>query len=270
MHYGNPAATSRVVESLRRCGFSPAQVIVVENGSSSGISPEVAHAVFLSENRGYAAGANAGAGVAFRGGATHVLILNNDMTYAKGTAETMVETARGRVGCVGARIREGVRIRSGGGRVSWFRGRAVLLAPEATGMPHYVHGASFLVTRQCFEDVGGLPEEYFLYWEDVAFGFRLRARGWDLAVAATPLLYHEENGATSGGSRKTYYLVRNGALFVRRYAPPRVRQWLLALEPARAAWAARRGHFEVVRGLRDAAAGVTGPLPGCVDLGMPP
>jgi hypothetical protein len=60
---------------------------------------------------------------------------------------------------------------------------------------------------------------------------------------------------------KTYYLVRNGSLFVREYAPLQARQRLLAMEQARLAWAALRGRWEIVHALRDAREGLSGPLP---------
>ena len=42
----------------------------------------------------------------------------------------------------------------------------------------WVTGCCMLVRRACLEDLGGLDEQYFLYYEDVDFCVRARARGW--------------------------------------------------------------------------------------------
>ncbi len=276
VHWGDSRLTTRTVESLRANSLlSPEHVLVVENGLPSDISATTARVLTLPVNVGYGAAVNRGIREAFTSGAEFVLVLNNDIVHpppqrTPGVLETMIRTAMAdpRLGCVGAMTHDGLNgLVCGGGIVSWRTGRVTLMEARDRPLLHFISGACFLLRRTCVEDMGGLPEHYFLYWEDVAYGFRLRARGWRIGCAETPPLTHRESqGTRANPALKTYYLVRNGALFVREYAPPWARRWLLAQEPLRRTWALRRGAWAVVQGLDDARAGVTGPMPEGTDL----
>jgi GT2 family glycosyltransferase len=275
VHYGDPAFTRRCVGALRGSSDLPAEhILVVEEGSPSGVPPDSGRTLSHGGNKGFAAGVNVGTHTAFTAGADYALVLNNDVVIPQGALEALLrnaDTAQPRIGCVGAVLDEGdARPVYGGGGVSWVRGRAHLAHdPTAAAVLHYISGACFLLTRSCIEDVGGFPEKYFLYWEDVAFGFAARKRGWQLSWARTPLVSHPRSQGTDP-AEKTYYLVRNGALFAHEYAPRAARSWLRTLEPLRERWAVRHGAWAVVHGLRDARAGVTGPRPPGRNLLQPP
>lgn len=265
VHWGDAACTQRAVRDVcDGTGLPSRQLFVVENGASSGVTSSEATLVSLPENVGYAAAVNRGMEGATASGARYVAVMNNDLRYRAGTLERMRYFLQSRrLGCVGAVLDEGDAEKVyGGGTVSWWRGRA--LAASSLGMARhldYISGAFFLLSVACFRDVGGLPEHYFLYWEDVAYGFRLRKQGWSIGCADTPPLSHPRSSSMENPQVKTYYLVRNGALFVREYAPLQARRRLLAMEQARLAWAALRGRWEIVHALRDARRGFSGPLP---------
>lgn len=94
----------------------------------------------------------------------------------------------------------------------------------------YMVGASLLARREVFERVGLLPEEYFLYYEDLAFALNARRAGFALAWARESLVPHKEGGSTGasggGGGRPAarsalvdYLSVRNRIWLIRRYYP---------------------------------------------------
>jgi len=183
----------------------------------------------------------------------------------------MLAEAKKGFGCVGAIVSEGLPAPTlAGGFVDWFRGRThFVFNRQLLRKMHYVSGAFLLITKKCLLDVGDMPELYFHTWEDVAWGFRMRARGWRLGFAETPIIPHLCSQSLSEGKLKTYYLVRNGALFVREYAPFFVRQWLLFLEELRLLWAQYKKRWEIIRALRDARRGVTGKISNENDLRLP-
>lgn len=66
---------------------------------------------------------------------------------------------------------------------------------------------------------GLLPEDYFLYWEDIDWCWRLRQAGYQCVVVPTAKIVHLR-GRSSTSELAEYYLLRNGLLFHRRVGSP--------------------------------------------------
>jgi GT2 family glycosyltransferase len=58
--------------------------------------------------------------------------------------------------------------------------RKYRIAPEGGGTVDWATGCCLLVRRRCWEDLGGLDPDFFLYYEDVDFCRRARAAGWSV------------------------------------------------------------------------------------------
>lgn len=126
-----------------------------------------------------------------------VLLLNPDVTVAEGflddltaTIEKLTATDPG-VGVVGFRLRnrDGTDQASSGPFPTLGRTLAGLFLPRSrrkcTHRPEpvrqavdWVTGGCLLVRRDCFTQLGGLDEAFFLYYEDVDFCCRATAAGW--------------------------------------------------------------------------------------------
>ena len=73
---------------------------------------------------------------------------------------------------------------------------------------------------RCFDQLGGLDEGAFLYFEDADFCLRAQAAGWGLAVAAGTAILHREGASASPSSPRTVRLVTAAGLhFLGRHAP---------------------------------------------------
>ena len=223
-----------------------ARRILVDNeaGDGSGVdAPDDTAVVRLSENRGFAGGANAGLARAFDDGAAHAVLLNDDVLVEPGC----IESARRRRRAMAARRRRASKARrasrSAGQSSSSKRG----FGRHVDGASDYLTGACLCISRGAWEAVGPFDEKLFLYYEDVDWCLRARALGVPLTVALKARATHS-GGASSGGERGetwAYYSTRNrlwvleqqrGARHARREAiRTSARARVRALQPARRA-----------------------------------
>jgi GT2 family glycosyltransferase len=178
------------------------EIVVVDNASTDGSAASVRSrwpSVTLcaqSQNRGFAAGNNAG----IRATASElVLLLNNDTIVPSGALDILVARldANPTVAAAGPRLidGDGKPELSFGPMMSPFGelrqktvmalytrgiGPAVAWVRRATSGEHdvdWVSGACLLVRRSAAEAAGLLDERYFLYTEDVDFCAAIRAQG---------------------------------------------------------------------------------------------
>ncbi|MBI3958806.1 MAG: glycosyltransferase family 2 protein [Chloroflexi bacterium] len=174
------------------------QVIVVDNASTDGSTEAVAAyfpavtVVRLIENRGYAAGNNQGLEVAT---GEAVILLNSDVLVGIEQLQALVDylKANPEVGAVSA----GLRTAEGAAQAFTFGGDPSLLYLLRRGIGRlfrlsplhdwavtepltvdWVSGACLCVRREVIEQIGGLDENFFLYFEDVDWCRRMRLAGW--------------------------------------------------------------------------------------------
>jgi N-acetylglucosaminyl-diphospho-decaprenol L-rhamnosyltransferase len=125
------------------------------------------------------------------------LVLNPDLTLADDFLDRVLATADGltdadpRRGIVGFHLRnsDGSQQLSTGPVPSLAATLGRLALPRRQRKYHavsacvpvrvpWVTGCCMLVRRACLEELGGLDEQFFLYYEDVDLCVRARARGW--------------------------------------------------------------------------------------------
>lgn len=80
----------------------------------------------------------------------------------------------------------------------------------------YLHGAAMLLPRDVVDQIGLMPESYFLYYEELDWCYQITKR-YQLYYFAEACIYHKESASTGIDSPfKTYYLTRNRLLFAYR------------------------------------------------------
>ncbi len=86
----------------------------------------------------------------------------------------------------------------------------------------FITGACMMVKIEVFEKVGLLPEDYFMYFEDVDFCQMAINKGFKCNILMKPLVRHHVSGSSdSAGTNdltpaKAYYFARNPFIYIKR------------------------------------------------------
>jgi len=216
-----------------------ADIVVVDNGSTDGTVELLEHRgdcrLVRSANVGYAAGINRG--VREAAGASAILILNPDTRLLERSVPPLVAALLvPGTGIVAPQIRSA----EGTLELSLRRKPTILRAlgltrtgvaalseyvseTDAYSYPHAVDwalGAALLMSRECFDALGGWDESYFLYSEETDLSLRARDQGILTRYEPRSVVVHI--GGQSGRNDKTHAMQmvnrvrvfrrRNGAL----------------------------------------------------------
>ncbi len=196
--------------ALSESSYPQLDVVVVDNGSTDESVARLRAAqpdltlLETGANLGFAGGNNVGIRHALENGADYVWLLNNDTRPAPHALCALIDKALtdGRIGAVGsvcyyADTPDIVQIWAGGRVNLWIGYSPSTDTPQEDSWFHWLNGTSLLLSRAALEDAGLLDEGFFLYWEDVEMGLRLRKRGWRLAAAPESKVLHKVSASTS-------------------------------------------------------------------------
>ncbi|HEV7460518.1 MAG TPA: glycosyltransferase family 2 protein [Solirubrobacteraceae bacterium] len=255
--YDSAEAVARCMPRLVEQLAPGDELIVVDNASRDGTLEAVSTAAPAARvlpqprNLGFAAGANAGAAAA---SGDLLLFLNPDAEPAAGFVEAIKAPARvdrGWAAWMGLVTMDGGgRINTSGG-VIHFTGiawsgearRPVAAAPAGPTEVAFLSGTCLALPRSAWERLGGFPEEFFMYCEDVDLSLRARLAGGRLGVEPAARVDHDYDFAK--GAAKWRRLERNRwAVLLRDYPGPLlglIAPALLATEVALLAIAAAGG-----------------------------
>lgn len=192
--------------SLLQLDYPHYDIVVVDNGSTDGSADLVrkrysrVRLVKMGSNLGFAAACNRGAREA---SGSVVAFLNNDMRVDAGWLRELVAPFAGHpdVAATGARILSwsGEAIDFVGGSVNFYghgfqplHGRP---AADADGLAMrpvlFPCGGSMAARREVFLSSGGFDEDYFAFFEDIDFGWRLWVLGYRVLFVPGAVAYHK-------------------------------------------------------------------------------
>src|SRR5580658_10038479 len=234
--------TCDFLRSLKENGTYPnMEVIVVDNGSKEdptavfkAIYPDVI-VICNGRNLGFTGGNNVGIRAA-KG--DFLFIVNNDTEFTPGLLEGLLEIFSDYpdAGMASPKFHyffaKGMIEYAGYAAVNPFTGRNGMIGCreldegqyDAVRQTHYVHGGAMMVPRRIVEEVGMMPEQYFLYYEEFDWSEQIKRKGYRIYYQPRSLIYHKESMTTGKSSPlKTYYLTRNRLLFMQRNMPRRTR-----------------------------------------------
>jgi hypothetical protein len=282
------ADTLCCLDSLRKNTYPDISAIVLDNDSSDGSAEAVSEAypdvdiLHLSRNLGYAGNNNIGIRAALARGAEWILILNEDTILDPDCVLRMAEAAERdpRTGIVGPMVyhyEEPDVIQSAGGRLG-PRWQSVHLGQNEPdrgqfAAPHevdWISGCAIMVRREVIEQVGGIDERYFYYWEETEWCLRAGKKGWKVIHVPQAKLWHKGvRREYRPAPHVTYYGVRNRLLTLSKHQAPlwvRTAVWIellrtLASWTVRPKWRAMRAHRDALwKGMVDFISGRWGPM----------
>ncbi len=236
---------ARCLDAVLGQTLPPAEVVVVDNGSTDG-SPQLVSSrypqVALVErptNEGFCKGYNR----AIRHTRfPYVLILNNDVFLDRDflcQAVTAIDRSPD-IGSIAARI-----LKAGSGEIAdvghYLQRRLRVVSSRNTTEPEFVFagsGSALLCRRQMLEDVRlfgeVFDETFYMYWEDVDLAWRAQLRGWRCLYAPDVIAHHLESASQEGRIRVLdksgdiqRHIWKNRYLILTKDASPRVLGTLL-------------------------------------------
>ncbi len=237
VNYNQPVVTTELLASIKNISFKDLEVIVIDNASVDdptklfkSVYPE-AIVIRSSENLGFAGGNNLGIKASV---GEYLLFINNDTEITEGAIETLLALFQQvpKLGVVSPKLYYCLPNRTipiiqyvGSTEVHPLTGRnkTIGILEEDRGqyctpkMTAYAHGAAMMVARNVVEKVGMMPEEFFLYYEELDWCAQIKRAGYTIYVEPRAVIYHKESVSVGKLSLlKTYYINRNRILFMRR------------------------------------------------------
>ncbi len=240
------------------------ELIVVENASNDGSADRIRAAVPNAKvvesptNSGFAGGCNLGVANAT---GEYVAFINNDAKPHRNWIRAAVDVLDRdhSIACVASKVLDwdGANIDYVDGSLTWY-GMGYKREVERPDSPDYDHpkdvlfatGAAMFVRTEVYRSVGGFDERFFMFYEDVDFGWRLNLLGHRVRYVPGSVAYHRHHVTIKqfGQYRETYLLERNALMSMyKNYSD----ETLAKVLPAAMALSVRRS---LARGQDDASA----------------
>ena len=202
LNYNGYNDTLEAIESLEKIEYKNYSIVVVDNNSTDNsfdiLKEKIGKKHYLiksGKNGGFAFGNNVGISFALENGADYVLLINNDTEVKSDFLNILVDTLENKeeVGLATGLILnyyDKSKVWYAGGEINWdkFYGlhvdedknvNEIKLEPKEIT---FATGCLMLIKREVFEKIGLLPEDYFMYYEDVDFCANIIKNGYKYII----------------------------------------------------------------------------------------
>ncbi|MHA2231219.1 MAG: glycosyltransferase family 2 protein [Candidatus Hodarchaeales archaeon] len=241
------------LSSLRKMDYPAFKTIVVDNGSSVGVS-EVIYREFKDveiirseKNLGWAGGTNIGIKYALKKGYDWLLLLNDDTVADPSLLRDFAEIIRGEgedfsiMGVLNLSHNDPTRNLACGGSFIWWRLRLIPLFPTNESIEKAstveevdtIAGACMFVKSEAFRKIGLIEPRFFIQFEETEFCVRAKKAGFKVGVAPKLRILHKVGQSTPSPMRDYFFVRNRGYFFARnnkkRYAPLTATLYVLAI-----------------------------------------
>ena len=240
VNYKNYKDTIKCLDSLKKVMYQNLSIIVVDNNSKDDsfeiLKEYEDDRIIVMEsgfNGGFAFGNNFGIRKALENDSDYVLLLNNDTVVDSDFLMPLLQVAENdkHVGIVTSRIMfypDTDRIWYAGGKVDWNNLRAnhcglgekISEKFSQKSTVDFASGCCMLIPKNTIKEVGLLPEEYFMYYEDMDYCIMVADKGLKIEYVPESVIYHCVS-SSSGGDESPFtveWQARARRIFWKKYA----------------------------------------------------
>ncbi len=232
------------IQSVLSSSFSDFDVFVVDNASTdnsvSYIKEKFGDAVNLlinTENLGGSGGFNRGLREVMKYNYQYIMLMDNDIVADKNAIEELARflDENPKVGMVGSKVYfmdYPDRIWGYGGNIDfneYLQKDQYKNCTDSDSIPEitycdYVAACSLMVRAEAIKKVGLMPEENFIYWDDMEWGYRFNQAGYLVAVYGKSKIWHKAGGRNAENTFIHYYMWRNRLRFFLKILPVEKRE----------------------------------------------
>jgi GT2 family glycosyltransferase len=237
INYNNTKVTLELLLSISECTYKNVQVIVVDNGSIENPIDKIndkfpqVEVIRSEKNLGFSAGNNLGLKKA-KG--VLIFFVNNDTLFAENLIEELIKPffEIKNLGIVSPKViyyeSPNLLQYAGSTDINPLTGRNKVIGQGQadndslfpSGVTFFAHGAAMIIRKNLLKKIGGFPDVYFLYYEELDYSIRLRRAGYKIYYNNNAVIYHRVSHSVGEESPlKVYYMTRNRILFMRRNFP---------------------------------------------------
>ena len=223
--------TRECIKSIKNSNLSKldVKIYVVDNASTideaSIIKSDFPDVFTLRSNNnlGFSGGNNLAIEKAINDGVEYIILLNNDTIIDPNMIQLLVNNANNYNVTVPTMYyyNNPQKVWYGGGEINKFSGNVNVNKIDSFVKKRctFATGCCICVPRECFEKIGLLKEEYFMYCEDTEFSIRLLKNRINILLIPEAKLFHKVSVSTGGEGSITslYYSSRNRLFYINEH-----------------------------------------------------
>lgn len=232
INYNGSENTTKLVKSLQDQSDKDFSVTVIDNDSEMSdferiraLAGDNIDIIRNDRNLGFSGGNNIGIRKAFQEGSDWVILLNNDTWVDKGFIGLLRPVLSSREGVIGLSVAEGEQIVNRG-IMEWLRPTLEhIYSQDEDSKGYYINGAAMAISKEAYGKIGGLDENYFLYFEDTDYSIRAKKAGVKVSFLKEPEVHHSISATTKklGSPLLLRYHYRNALYFNRKNGSLRIK-----------------------------------------------
>ncbi len=239
-NWNNKDDVLKCIQSVMESKYQNFDLFVVDNASTDdsvkAIQTMFSNQLTLicnSNNGGSSRGFNTGISRVLEGSYEYVHLLDHDVILDDETLSTLYEymETHPEVGAAGSKfcyLDDPKRVQFYDSSIDW---KAFTLNTHYSGymedderLPEVVAidfcpAGSVMIRTQILREIGFFDENYFMYWDDVDLGYRMRNAGHQLIVYGKSKVLHKFGAISRKNTMTHYYFTRNRIRFFAKYLP---------------------------------------------------